>query len=51
MNEILFTQEVTLLDFIIRMICIAPIFILMIGFVINEVIIKPIKKLMHKFSS
>lgn len=44
MNEILFTQDVTLLDFIIRTICILPIFLFMIGFAINELIIKPIKK-------
>lgn len=43
MNTVIFTEDVTILDFIIRMITCAPILGMMIGFVIYEIIIKPIK--------
>lgn len=47
MNTIIFTDDVTLLDFIIRMLAHTPILDVMIGFVIYEIIyeiiIKPIK--------
>lgn len=42
MNTIILTEDVTILDFIIRIITCAPILGFMIGFVIYEIIIKPI---------
>lgn len=43
MNTVVFTENVTLIDFIIRIITCAPVVGLMVGFVIYEIIIKPIK--------
>ena len=43
MNTVIFTEDVTLIDFIIRIVTCAPVVGLMIGFVIYEIIIKPIK--------
>ncbi len=43
MNTVFFTEDVTLIDFIIRIVTCAPVVGLMIGFVIYEIIIKPIK--------
>lgn len=43
MNTVIFTEDVTLIDFIIRIVTCAPVMGLMIGFVIYEIIIKPIK--------
>lgn len=43
MNTVILTEDVTILDFIIRVITCAPILGVMIGFVIYEIIIKPIK--------
>lgn len=44
----MFTQDVTILDFIIRLISGLPIIIIMILFLIREIIIKPIKFLINK---
>ena len=43
MNTVIFTEDVTLIDFIIRIVSCGPVLGLMIGFVIYEIIIKPIK--------
>lgn len=43
MNTVIFTEDVTLIDFIIRIVTCAPVVGLMIGFVTYEIIIKPIK--------
>lgn len=43
MNTVIFTEDVTLIDFIIRVVTCGPVVGLMIGFVIYEIIIKPIK--------
>lgn len=48
MNEVLFTQDVTLKDFIIRIVCYLPIISLMLGVVINDIIIKPIKRIIER---